>query len=272
MFHNLSAADLILSGALLLVLLLLLGNLFTTVLQHLFIFRPRRLPADYAFQFSGNFEEVWLPTSGNSNIHGLWFKAPNAKGVVLYFHGNAGSLKRWGHYHAFFRQHDYDYFCIDYRGFGKSRGPKSEARMYADAEAAYAFVGQHYPPERITLYGRSLGSTFACYLAARHAVRQLILETPFSSMKDLFYTYFPFLPKWFRFRYHFRNMEHLRQTSCPVRIFHGDRDFVVPISVARKLETALKPGDHFYLIQGGGHSNLLYYDLYQRTMSALLRS
>jgi pimeloyl-ACP methyl ester carboxylesterase len=272
MFHTLSLADLILSGALLLVLLLLLGNLFTTYLQHLFIFRPRRLPADYAFQFSGNFEEVWLQTPGNGNIHGLWFKAPNAKGVVLYFHGNAGSLKRWGHYHAFFRQHNYDYFCIDYRGFGKSRGPKNEPNMYADADAAYTFVRQHYPPEHITLYGRSLGSTFACYLAARHAVRQLILETPFSSMKDLFYAYFPFLPKWFRFRFRFFNVENLRRTSSPVTIFHGDSDFVVPLAVARRLEPALKNTDQFILIKGAGHSNLLYFDRYLRTMSKLLRS
>lgn len=266
MNHSFSIADIILSSFLLLCLLWLLGNLMTTVWQHWFIFRPRRLPMNYPFTFTGKFEEVWLNSVAQARIHALWFRAPDSKGIVLYFHGNAGSLKRWGHYHAFFRQHHYDYFCIDYRGFGKSRGKRSETAMYRDAEEAYAFVQKHYKPEQITLYGRSLGSTFACHLAARHSARKLLLETPFSSMRDLFYGYFPFMPRWFFFRYHFRNYENLQQTDCPVVVFHGDRDFVVPLSVARRLMSALKPHDEFVLVEGAGHNNLIFYDVYQENM------
>lgn len=253
--------------------LLLLGNLFTLVLQDLFIFRPERLAADYPFEFMHPYEEHFLPGPDGGKINGLWFKKgeqPSQKGCILYFHGNKGSLKRWAHlYHVFFRQ-GYDFFIIDFRGYGKSQGKRSEANMYADALQAYTLVANHYKAAQIVVYGRSMGCAFATYVAAHRPARLLILETPFSSMPDLFRAYFPFLPKLFLFKYHFSNKKYLSKIETPTYIFQGDQDLVVPHAVACKLKPLLKPTDRFYTIEGGRHNNLLHYDLYNLEIARIL--
>lgn len=251
----------------------LLGNLCTSLLQDFFIFRPEKLDADYRFEFEAPYQEITLNTVQGGRINALWFLVEPgrvSKRCILYFHGNKGSLKRWAHlYHYFFR-FGYDFFIIDYRSYGKSRGPKGQQNMYADALAAYEWTRQHYPAEQITLFGRSLGCAFATFVAARQPARQLILETPFSSMKDLFFAYFPFLPKIFFFKYHFSNKKQLPQISYPVTIFQGDRDLVVPLKVAEKLRPYLKADDAFFVVEGGSHNNLMHYDLYNWKMKAVL--
>ena len=253
----------------------LLGNLFTRVLQDFFIFRPERLAQDFPFEFEAPYEEHTLETANNGRINALWFKLhPGQTGnqCILYFHGNKGSLKRWAHlYHFFFRYH-YDFFIIDYRSYGKSTGPKGETNMYLDAVAAYEFVRKYYNPDQITLFGRSLGCAFATHVAAQFPAKQLILETPFSSLKDLFFGYFPFFPKIFFFKYHFSNKKNLPHIAYRISIFQGDRDLVVPLSVAQKLKPLLKHGDQFFKVEGGSHNNLMHYDLYNVKMRELLET
>lgn len=252
---------------------LVLGNFFTAVLQEYFIFRPERLRKDYAFRFERPFEEFTIASPGNGRLNALWFRQdalPEARGVILYFHGNSGSLRRWGHLHHFFCRLGYDFFTYDYRGYGKSRGQRTEAAMYQDAQAVYDFICPHYPPEKIVIFGRSLGSAFASWLASRAAARMLILETPFASMRRLFKAYFPILPPVFRFRFLFPNNRWLKKVSIPVYIFQGDEDLVVPLKVAQALKPLLKPGDEFFLISGGSHNNLLYFDRYVAGMEKVL--
>ena len=143
--------------------------------------------------------------------------------------------------------------------------------MYQDAERAYQFVSEHYAAEQIILHGRSLGSAFALHVAAREKVQALVLETPFSSMEDLFYAYFPFLPRVFPFSYRFQNRQNLKKTQCPVYLFHGTDDWVVPYRVAYKLIPYLKDSDRFFTITGGGHNDLLYFDQYQEEMAWILK-
>ncbi|MBR9920415.1 MAG: alpha/beta hydrolase [Bacteroidetes bacterium] len=260
----------------------ILVSICTTWLQEWFIFRPERLKADYTFEFQKKLEEVWVdsPRTGGSRhadkqkdgkIHALWRKVPDSKGVVLYYHGNAGSLKRWGHLYNFFERHGYDLFIIDYRGYGKSKGKKSSDAMYADAEVVYDFVRKHYAPEKILIYGRSLGSAFALHVGAKFPARALVLETPFSSMEDLFYAYFPFLPRIFPFHFRFENRQNLEKVPYPVYLFHGTDDWVVPYRVASRLIPYLKDSDRFFTVIGGNHNDLLYFDLYQEEMDWILK-
>jgi hypothetical protein len=257
--------------SLLLLFFWLLGNVFTLLWQDYFIFRPRRLPLHYTYQFEQDFTELFLHTPQGGRLNALWFKHLNAKGVVLFFHGNAGSLARWGHLHHFFQRLGYDYFVYDYRGYGKSTGRRTEALLYEDALAIFDFVKQHFTAEKIVVFGRSLGSAFASRVAVEGQVKMVILETPFYSMHNLFYTYFPFLPNIFFFKYYFYNHRYLRQLTCPIYIFHGTRDWVVPYACAARLQRWLKPTDEFITIPGGGHNNLLFYDLYNRKMEEFLK-
>lgn len=249
------------------------GLLLTGPLQHWFIFRPKKLSADYTYRFTLSPEEIWMDAPQGGRLNALWFKPlgrPSPKGVVLFFHGNAGNLARWGHLHHYFGRYGYDFFVYDYRGYGKSAGRRSQHLMYEDALTAYRTVARFYPSDQIILYGRSLGSAFAAQVAAGQAAKLLILETPFYSMQDLFYTYFSFLPRVFAFRYPFPSYQYLSKVSIPTVIFQGTEDRIVPIRSARRLKPLLKPGDSFITIPGGGHNNLQFYDVYNHKMEQLL--
>lgn len=249
-----------------------LGNAFTGPLQHWFIFRPRRLRQDFQYEFEAPFEELFLETPHRGRLNALWFKASQpAKGVVVFYHGNAGSLARWGHLHHFFIRHGYDFLTYDYRGYGKSTGPRSEKIMHSDALAFYDFARQYYEPEQIVLYGRSLGSAFAGRVAAEKPARLLVWETPFYSLANLFYTYYPFLPHLFYFRYRLSNARSLRRIHIPIIVFQGSGDLIVPHRCAARLLPLLKPSDAFYTVRGASHNNLLFYDLYNRKMEEALR-
>jgi hypothetical protein len=250
-----------------------IGLLLTGPLQHWFIFRPKKLAVDYAYHFTLSPEEVWMDTPQGGRLNALWFKprgTPSRKGVILFFHGNAGNLSRWGHLHHYFGRYGYDFFVYDYRGYGKSTGRRNQYLLYKDALTAYRTIACFYPSDQIILYGRSLGSAFATHVAASEAAKLLILETPFYSMKDLFYTYFPFLPRMFAFRYPFPSHEYLGKVSIPTIIFQGTEDRIVPMRSARRLKGLLKPGDTFIAIPGGGHNNLQFYDIYNQKMEQLL--
>lgn len=259
-----------LSLALLLLFFWLLGNSFTFLWQDHFIFRPQKLPEDYTYSFEQPFSEIFLDTSDGGKLNALWFKRINAKGVILFFHGNAGSLARWGHLYHFFHRLGYDYFVYDYRGYGKSNGKRSEHLLYEDSMTIFNYVKQFYPEEKIILFGRSMGSAFASRVAQESKVKMVILETPFYSMRRLFYSYYPFLPRIFFFKYHFSNHHYLRQVQCPIYIFQGTNDWVVPYKCAARLKKWLKPTDEFITITGGSHNNLLFYDIYNRKLQELL--
>ncbi len=251
--------------------LLVLGNLLTYPFQDFFIFRPRRLGADAVIKFEQPFEELMLTTERGGRLHAAWFRKKESRGVILYFHGNSGNLSRWGNlYHYFFR-YGYDFFIYDYRGFGRSRGYRNEQLMQQDARRVYDRLREAYAAEKIVIYGRSIGTAFATRLAADVPARMLILETPFASMPDLFYTYYPFLPRLFWFKYRFDNRRYLPEVNCPVYIFQGTDDLIVPFSSAAKLQTALKPDDHFFTIDMGRHNDLMVYERYHQKIEEILK-
>jgi alpha-beta hydrolase superfamily lysophospholipase len=251
-----------------------LGILFTGILQDYFIFLPKKLDAGFQFQFTNPFESFLLKTENNGKVFGLWFKEGNKrskKGLILYAHGNKGNLKRWGHYHFYFKKAGFDFMIYDYRGFGKSTGPRNEINLYLDALEVYNFAKKHYPEHKIIVYGRSMGSTFASKMAAENQPAGLILETPFSGMKDLFYCYFPFFPKIFLFKYHFDNKVLLQKVNCPVLIFQGTKDRIVPLHSAIQLKPFLKQGDKFVVIENGNHHNLMHFENYGTEIDSFLK-
>lgn len=245
-----------------LVLLLLLGNLLTYFLQYRFLFRPKLLPDSARFSFPFSYEEVFIDAEGQGKINGLWIKKADKKsekGILFYFHGNADNLNRWGTIYTDFESFGYDMFIMDYRGFGKSRGKKNNRLLHHDAFLVYEKIAPHYQGLSIVLYGRSIGTGFAAELASVVSPDFLILESPFSSIPDLFYAYYPFLPRWFIFHYRFDNKKMIQKTTCPVYIFHGSKDRIIPLSCAQKLTPHMKYSDRFWVISGAGHNNLSAY-------------
>ena len=205
------------------------------LLQEKILFRPTVLAQDYVYTFDSNFEELFLKPNKDAVINALHFKAENPKGVILYFHGNAGDLSRWGIITEYFVGMNYDVLVMDYRTYGKSTGPLNEAALYQDAQFCYDYLKKQYRDSQITVYGRSLGTGIASYITSKNNPRQLILETPFYNLEDVAKHRFPIFPLKYAMRYRFASHEHIAQTRCPIAIVHGTEDHVVPFVSGKKL-------------------------------------
>lgn len=241
-------------------------------LQERIIFQPVRLAGDYVFRFDQPFEEFYLAdlTSG-LRINALFFPAKWNRGrrLILYFHGNAGNMQRWGQYAADFIRHGFDFLIIDYPGYGKSPGQPSEEGCYQSAALAYAWASARYKAEDIIIYGRSLGSAMASWLASKYPAQQLILETPFPSMPKLITYKAPRFIADQGSHINFPVEQYLQQVYYPKFVFQGTQDWVVPYRAALELKP-LVGEDRFFVIKGGGHKNLNTFPHYHKKLKEVL--
>lgn len=250
-------------------LYLLLCLLFYFYQEKIF-FYPRKLSSHYVFHFDDPFEEIFLPHEDGSIIHSLYFKVKNAKGLIIYFHGNAGNLQRWGKHARDFTAHGYSVLMPDYRGFGKSTGKISEENFHFDALQLFHWVQEQNQEKNIILYGRSLGTGIATKLAATKEVSKLILETPYYNFLEISERYFRILPKKL-FRYTFRTDLWIQEVSCPVYFIHGTKDGVVPHVSGKKLARSVSKEDYFYSIPKGKHKNLSSFLAYHQHLEKILQ-
>ncbi|MBX2827406.1 MAG: lysophospholipase [Flavobacteriaceae bacterium] len=252
--------------------LYLLIALLMFMLQEKLIFLPTTLPQEYPYTFQQDFEELFLETDDGARLNALHFKTHNPKGLILYFHGNAGDLSRWGNVTSYFNQFDYDVLVMDYRTYGKSTGKLSEKALYKDAQLFYDTAKELYAEQDIVVYGRSLGTTFATYVAAQNQPQRLILETPFYGLETLAKERYWFLPVSGLLRYKFPNWKHAERVSCPITILHGTEDNVVPYSSGKQLyETLPKDQGKLVTISGGAHNNLIDFPAYHEAIRAVLQ-
>ncbi len=240
-------------------------------LQEQFIFRPSKLPQSHAYSFDYQFEEVFIETAPEAMINALHFTVERPKGIILYFHGNAGNLSRWGKITTFFVDHGYDVFVMDYRGYGKSTGERDEEALYSDSRQCYNYLLQRYSEDDIIVYGRSLGSAMATKMAAEFNPKALVLESPFYSLVDVAKSRFPMFPVEKLLKYQLPNYKYIKKVNCPITIYHGTNDFVVPFNSGERLYKASdEKKSEFIIIEGGGHNNLNEYSSYTDHIKGLL--
>ena len=240
-------------------------------LQERLLFLPTTLDKDYVYELNYPYEELFFESEEGALINAIHFKLKNPKGVILYFHGNASDLSRWSKVTEYFVDLNYDLLVMDYRTYGKSKGKLSEEAMYKDATYCYNYLLNHYSEDEITLYGRSLGTGIASYLASLNSPKQLLLETPYYSILDVARQRFPVFPVKSLLRYHFPNYEYLPKVSCPISIIHGTADRVVPYESGKKLTELNLNNLSFYSIPGGDHNNLIDFDDYHEAISKVLK-
>lgn len=244
-------------------------------LQNYIIFQPDKLPLDHQYYFSGkNYQELFIETSDHEKLNALLFQTEQPyKGLVIYFHGNADNLQRWGAFHSDFTSRGYDILMPDFRGFGKSTGEPDELKFYEDAQTVYDYIfeiSDRYKKSEVIIYGRSLGCAVASNLATRNEAKKVVLETPFKNFHNLMRVNgrIVFLP--FDFKYNFPNDQHLAKIQQPIYIFVGTNDWVVPNRSSEQLKPFLKPSDQYIEIEGGGHKNLSTFKKYQQTLDNIL--
>lgn len=249
----------------------ILSTLMLYFFQEKLIFLPSQLPQDYAYSFELPHEEFNLKTEDGAVLNGLHFKNSDPKGVILYFHGNAGDLSRWGEIALYFVEKQYDVVIMDYRTYGKSTGKLSPEALFDDAQLFYNYSLEQYDESRMTLYGRSLGTGIATHLAATNSPKQLVLETPFYSLLDVAKSMFPILPVSLFLKYTFPSFEYMQYVSCPITIFHGTSDSVVPYESGNKLYDAI-PHERktFFTVDKGEHNNLVSFPQYHEGIKTVL--
>lgn len=238
--------------------------------QEKLLFHPHELPADHQYSFASPFEEINYKVNDDVTINALHFKAKDPKGVVYYFHGNAGALDSWGNVAGDFTKLGYDVLIIDYRGFGKSTGKISEDGLFFDAQFIYDKLKERYAENTIVVYGRSIGTGIAAYIASRNSPGKLILETPYYNLRDLVKNLYPAAPA-FLLRYSLKTNEFLPKVKCPVYLFHGTQDEVIYYGSSLKLQQFFKPGDTLFTIPGGRHNNLDNFEIYHKGLKLVLQ-
>ena len=242
--------------------------------QESVIFYPVKLPPDYVFRFNVPFEERTIQAPDGIALHGLLFKADAARGadrkLVFFLHGNAGAVDGWGDLAPYYTSLGYDFFVLDYRGYGKSEGKiESEQQFYADVQAAYQQLTAEYRENNIVVVGFSIGTASASMLAARNNPRMLILLAPYYSLVDMLRHTFPFVPP-FLLKYKFRNNVFIEQAKVPVYIFHGNRDEVIPYSSSVKLRKYLEPASRHITLEGQDHNGIHQNRQYRDALKTLL--
>ena len=224
------------------------------------VYHPKKEITATPFDIKLYFEEIIFKSSDGINISGWFIPSGKRKEIVLFLHGNGGNIsKRLALIDYFNRQIGLPVFIIDYRGYGKSGGTPTEEGTYLDAAAAWEYLtgSRKIKPENIIIYGRSLGGPIAAKLAGKVKSRLLILDSTFTSMKDIAAEIYPYLPVRKFFKFNYSTIDYLKEISCPVLIIHSTGDDYIPFSHAVKLyNTANKP-KHFLKIEGTHKNNYI---------------
>lgn len=236
--------------------------------QDQLIFFPDSIDEDEDLGWTGA-SEVFVEAEDGARIHGLMFEtADEPRGVILYFHGNAGSVATWYRTGQRLTEHGVDVFLIDYRTYGKSTGEMSEQGLYMDGRASYDYLvdDRDYDPESVVVHGRSLGSAVATRVATEQPVGGVILETPFIDLKTLASDLYPFLVPTFLLRYELNNYERSPDIDVPTWVVQGTDDEIVPADHAEAVYRALGAPWDLTLIEGGRHNNLMSFTEYDRRL------
>lgn len=241
------------------------------VVQDKFIFKPEKLSADFEFRYDIPFNELFFDPAPGVRINGLHFYRKNPKGLVLYLHGNSRSIKGWAKYSKDFYRYDYDVVLVDYRGFGKSTGKRSEKEMLKDIQFVYERLAKQYPEQHLIVYGRSIGSGFAAKIASDNNPRYLILDAPYYNFTKVVNRFLPILPVRYVLRYHLRTDQWILKVKCHTYIIHGTKDWLIPIRHSERLH-ALNPHKITLIrIHGGMHNNLPTFPEYHNFIRDILK-
>jgi len=206
------------------------------------------------------YEDLHLTTSDGISLHAWLVPAAQARGTVLFLHGNAGNISHRLDSLQMFHRLGYSTLIFDYRGYGNSAGKPTEEGTYLDAEAAWRYLAEqrHVPPGCIVLFGESMGGAVAAWLATRQKPAALVISSGFTSVPDLAQHIYPFLPARWLARIHYDTRKYLRSVTAPVLIAHSPQDEIVPYEQGRALYDAANPPKRFLELAGGHNDGFIF--------------
>ncbi len=228
-------------------------------------------PADIGLAF----DAVRLGTADGETLAGWYIPAPAARGTLLYLHGNGGNIgHRLVQIEVFHRQR-LNILIFDYRGYGASSGKPSEMGTYQDALAGWDYLtrNKQQRPDRIVLFGESLGGSIAAWLAARQEPAGLILYAAFTSVPELAQALYPIFPASWLARYRYDTRAALQNVRCQLLILHSPEDEIIPFSHGQALLTAAYAPKRLVELRGGHNDALLLSrEIYAQEVGTFVRT
>lgn len=237
-----------------LVLLLFVGWIFYK--QPAMIFFPSKAlvetPTDWGLQY----EDTTLETADGIKLHGWFIPHLKASKTLLFFHGNAGNISHRRESVEIFHRLGLNVFIFDYRGYGNSQGEPGEDGLYIDAMAAWQYLAQKkgFAKQQIIVFGRSLGGAVASNLTAKVQPGALILESTFSSAKDMANDIFPIISRIVPMRFEFSVIENVKRVSSPLLVVHSTEDDIIPFQQGEKVYQAASQPKYLVKIHGDHNS------------------
>ena len=235
--------------------------------QDRLIFVPHPLSQDHQFRIG---EELEIEVAPAIKLNCLLIKESPSKGAILYLHGNRGNIRRCIRQAQMMSGNGYDIFIPDYRGYGKSDGKVySEAQLFSDVQKIYDYIKQFYTEDQIVIVGYSLGTGMASYLAANNEVKALAMVAPYYCFVDLKNSRLPFIPD-FVLKYPLKSHEFLPNVSCPITLFHGTEDKVIPYDSSERLVQLNAQKIKLIPMNGANHRRSIFDDRFRRGMREIL--
>jgi len=208
---------------------------------------------------------ITLTTADGIDIQAWWYELEVNGGdpapMVLFFHGNAGDISNRTPIAEGLLREGLSVLLLEYRGYGGSGGKPSEKGLHQDALAGWAFLlEQGGDPERIVIFGRSMGAAVAARLAADHAPGRLVLESAFVSLKAIGKSVYPFLPGFLfsRLNGRFATREWVERVEAPLLVIHGAEDDLVPLTMGREIFDAGRGPKAWLAVGGAGHNDVFW--------------
>ncbi len=257
-------------------LLFLLIKVIVLLLQNRFVFFPYKEYPLTPAQVSLPAEDVFFTTRDGVRLHGWFFAGEPGAPVVLFFHGNGGNIGYCLEFVQRMRPLGWSWFLPDYRGYGRSEGRPTETGLYRDGEAALAVVRERFcpEPERLVLWGFSIGNVPATYLASREKAGCLVLEAPFFNAGAMAAEN-PLLQVLFFFSsLELDTSTYVRSCQLPKLFIHGTQDTIVPLDQGQALFRLAPPPKDFYPVPEADHNNIFLVggDPYRETVARFVRS
>jgi fermentation-respiration switch protein FrsA (DUF1100 family) len=185
---------------------------------------------------------------------------PSGKALV-YFHGNAGTaIDRWQKAQPW-REAGFDVVLAEYPGYGTNQtGRVGEKEFYEGGRVIVNKTRNIFPSSALYFYGESIGSGTAIKMASEYDEKAVIIEAGFSSLVDVAFSKYFYVPVHLLLRHKFDNVSIINQINSNLIIIHGDNDAIIPLKFGKKLFNAYEGPKKMHIINGAGHN-----DIYSKT-------
>ncbi len=206
----------------------------------------------------------------NHNGTRFYLKENSKDKIIVYYHGNAGSACDRSLSKETFEQNNASVIFVEYAGYSNDTVKPSQKLILQDVENVHNYIKQN-SYKNIIVYGQSIGSGAASYHASLNNVDQLILATPFSTLKELAQSKYIIYPTALILTERYNNLEWLKNYQGDILIIHGNNDQIIPHKFSQKLFNQLNTKNKEYvLIKKAGHNDIWSFPEFKNKISEFI--